>query len=96
MQGKVEKKVKKLEKTMNSLYVKNLVLEVRVANLQTMVNIEKVKRKHDKGIMSRFDQEGETKTMFFSSSKIKAAQQCLQEEKQKKDTTEIQKKKKKH
>ena len=89
MQGKVEKKVKKLEKTMNSLYVKNLVLEVRVANLQTMVNIEKVKRKHDKGIMSRFDQEGETKTMFFSSSKIKAAQQCLQEEKQKKDTTEI-------
>lgn len=96
MQEEVKKKIKKLEKTMNSLYVKNLMLEVKMMNLQTTMNIEKIKRKHDKGLMSRFDQEDETKAMFFSSSKIEAVQQHLQEEQQEKDTTKVQKKKKKH
>ncbi len=40
---------------MNSLYIKNLVLKVKIMNLQIIVNIKKTKRKYDKNIISRFN-----------------------------------------
>ena len=73
MQGEVGKEVRKLEKTMDALCVKNVALEARVANLQTTVNIEKAKRKRGKALMNRIGQESEAKAIFYSPNKIQAA-----------------------
>ncbi len=40
---------------MNSLYIKNLILKVKMMNLQIMMNIKKIKRKCNKNLMNKFN-----------------------------------------
>jgi len=91
VQGEVGKEVRRLEKTVDALYVKNVALEARVANLKTTVNVEKAKRRRGKALMIRICEEGEVKAMFYSPNKLQAARQRLQEEQQEKDAAEAQK-----
>ena len=58
MHGEVGKEVRKFEKTMDALCVKNVALEVKVANLQATVSIKKAKRKRGKTLINRITQEG--------------------------------------
>jgi len=40
---------------MNFLYIKNLMLKVRIMNLQTIMNIKKIKRKYNKSLINKFN-----------------------------------------
>ena len=91
VQGEVGKEVRKLERTMDALQVKNVALKAKVANLQATVHIEKAKRKRGKALMVRLCEEGEVKAIFYSPRKIQSARQRLKEEQQEKDAAEAQK-----
>ena len=85
------KKVRKLERTVDGLYAKNVLLEAKVANLQTTISMEKAKRKRGKPLLAQEDLEDGGAAKFWSPNKIDTAKQRLQEEARQKDAAQAQK-----
>lgn len=87
----VTKEARKLINTVDHLQARNAILEVKVADLQETVYIEKGKRKRGKPLFDLIGPDNESKAVFFSPNKIQEARARRQETEEAKQAEEAQK-----
>jgi hypothetical protein len=87
----LDKRVQKLNDTVQHLAASNIILEARITGYQQALQNEKKKRQRGKPLFQRLNTPEESKAIFYSPTKIKAARELLEEEKKTKEAAAIQK-----